>query len=152
MSRAPIPTLSKPLSKLQKATLSQWAKQAHRRARDLDLTDETESDWRGREAIAACGCRTSEAVNGDYLLLLAHFQNLAGDSGKALANTLRAESDPKRQALHKLRQELAKAGLEESYAEKICMDTYKCTLAQATARQTWQIMYTIRNRRHSRHE
>jgi hypothetical protein len=142
----PIPVLSKPLSKLQKATLSQWAKKGYTRAKDLDLTDESESDWRGREAIAACGRRVSEATNGDYLLLLAHFQNLSGDSGRAFSSVMRAEGDPKRQAMHKLTTELAKADLDQSYAEKICLDTYKCTLAQASAKQLWQLMYTVRNR------
>ncbi|WP_009965358.1 hypothetical protein [Verrucomicrobium spinosum] len=147
----PIPTLSKPLSNLQKATLSQWAKKGYTRARDLDLTDEKEADWRGQESIAACGRRISEATNGDYLVLLAHFKNLAGDSGGAFQATMRAQSDPKRQALHKLDTELTKAGLDRAYAEKICMDTYKCTIAQATAKQIWNLMYTIRNRRNSTH-
>lgn len=142
----PIPTLSKPLSNLQKATLSQWAKKGYTRAKELDLTDEREADWRGREAIAACGRRISEATNGDYLILLTHFQNLAGDSGKAFSSAIRAESDPHRQALYKLREELRKAGLEESYAEKICMDTNRCTIAQATSKQVWNLMYTVRNR------
>ncbi|WP_009964038.1 hypothetical protein [Verrucomicrobium spinosum] len=147
----PIPTLSKPLTNLQKATLSQWAKKGYTRAKELDLTDEKEADWRGRESIAACGRRISEATNGDYLVLLAHFQSLAGDSGKAFASTMRAQNDPKRQALHKLDSELTKAGLDRAYAEAICMSTYKCSIAQASPKQTWQLMYTIRNRRNSTH-
>lgn len=141
-----IPSMNKPLSNLQKATLSQVAKQGYLRAKEHDLTDLSESEWRAGEAIEAVGVRISEASNGHFNKLYSHFLNLAGNSGAAFKAALRDETEEARQAMHKLTKELAAANLDKSYAEAICMSVFKCSLAQATPKQLWKVMFTIRSR------
>lgn len=135
-----------PLSNTQKATLSQTAKRAWQRHREHGLTEETEKDWRTREAIECCKCRISEATNGNFLALDAHFKNLAGDSGGAFKATMKMPGDEKRQAMAKLKAELKKAGKDISYAEAISKDTFKRTLEEASPAQVWKLMFTVRNR------
>jgi hypothetical protein len=137
----------KPLSNSQKADISRVARLGWTRAVKLALTDETEKAWRQRESIACCGRRVSEALDDDYCALMSHFWNLVGDTKNALLWAGRAESTPKRRAMFRLEKELAKKQLPRSYAEAICQDVAKCSLAQADARHLRLVAITLRNRR-----
>jgi hypothetical protein len=148
------PSQEIPLSNNQKAELSRVAKVAWQRHVKHGLTEETEKDFRHREALACKGvaCRISEAKNRHYNLLLAHFANLAGDSRGALNATLRGQTDAWRQAMHKLEAELKKSNLSRAYAEALCGDAYKCPLEKATATQLRHLTFTVINRRKARRE
>jgi hypothetical protein len=149
-----IPSQDIPLSNNQKAELSRVAKVAWQRWTKHGLTEETEKEFRHREALACKGvaCRISEARNGHYNLLLAHFASLAGDSRGALNATLRSQTDAYRQAMHKLKAELEKANLGIAYAEALCGDAYKTSLEKATATQLRKLTFTVINRRKAKRE
>ena len=105
------------------------------------------TDFRHAECIKVCGKRITEAAQRDFLPLKAHFQDLGGKSGQALNTLLRAESEPQRIAMHKLTQECRSRKLSLSYPEAICRKQYHCNLTQASAKQLWHLVFTIRNRR-----
>lgn len=130
-----------PLSNRQKAYLSGLAKTAWRILSQGGGTDEKEQEYRQREAISCCGRRISEARNGDFSDLEAHFLALAGKSGRAFDSAMKADSNPARQALFKLRKLLQKQGRAEDYAAKILRDKYKTTLTEATAKQLWSVYF-----------
>jgi len=147
-------SMNVPLTGKQKGELSRLAKLAWQRFKGLGLTDETESDFRGREAVECegVGCRVSEAKNGHFEKLESHFKNLAGNSAGALDAELRSQTAEVRQARHKLDQLLAEKGHVTGYAEVICQSTYKCSLSKATAEQLLNLRNTIYNRPARRHE
>lgn len=105
--------------------------------------DESLSDWRRREAIGACKRRISEALNADYETLEAHFLAMAGKPGKAFNAAMRAESNPARQARHKLDKLLLKHRLQPDYAAKIMRDKFKTTLDAASEKQLWAIYFDV---------
>ena len=66
----------------------------------------------------------------------------------AAERTLARDADNDRRiARYKLDQALRERGLGESYAAAICRTQYRCSLAEASPRQLWRLVYTIRNRR-----
>lgn len=132
-----------PLTRRQKMELCVAARAAHRRMGGGAPADV----WRRAEAVKAAGCRVSEATQNEYLRLLAHFQDLAGDSGRALETELRSAEEPRRVALRKLRLECAARGLSMGYPEAICRRQYKCGLDEAAPNQLWRLVFTVRNRR-----
>jgi len=103
--------------------------------------------WRREEAIRACGLRISEATQAHWGDLLAHFQMLNGQVGRALDTAMRVQDNPHRIAMHKLAAELAKDGHDVSYAEAICSRKCKCPLRDASASQVWGIIFDLRSRR-----
>lgn len=136
-----------PLSKEQKARLSILAHEAFIRVTQLPHNSAALSAWRRDQAIKVCGRRISEAAQRDYLLIKAHFQDLKGDSGAALNTLLRSETEETRIALYKLRSECSRRRLSMAYPESICHRQYHCGLAQASPRQIWQLLYTVRSRK-----
>lgn len=135
-----------PLTREQKARLSILARDAFAKSGSGNA-----DSWRREVAIRACGRRISEAAQRDYLPLKAAFQDLAGESGRALETLLRAESEPQRVAMHRLTQECGKRGLRLAYPEAICRRQYHCALSEATPRQLWNLLYTVRSRRKPSH-
>ncbi len=95
----------------------------------------------GKQSLCAC---TSE---GDYLRLRAHFLALGGDQMAATRALVRHASEPARIAFFKLREAIAERGLREEYAAAICRRQFRCSLAEASERQLWCLVYTVRNRR-----
>jgi hypothetical protein len=132
------------LSNKQKAMLSQLARKAYaaQKVQGMDL-----DEWRHEVAISACGVRISEAVQKHWADLKTAFQDLAGDPVGAMRTQLREGDNKRRIALHKLTTACADSGLDISYAESICRDTFKVPIAQASARQIWCLFFTIKNRR-----
>jgi hypothetical protein len=105
-------------------------------------------EWRRAEQQSCTGkASLTSCTQADYLPLLAHFQNLAGESGHALNNVLRAGTEDVRQAMHALGAACGQRGLPMAYPAAICRRQYRCELGQATARQVWNLVYTVRNRR-----
>lgn len=104
--------------------------------------------WRREEQFNAVGkLSLCDCIQADYLRLKAHFENLAGKSGRAFDTLIRAETDEARIAMHKLREACADAGVQLEYAEKICRVQYKCALDEANEKQLWRLVYTVRNRK-----
>ena len=122
-----------PLTNEQKARLSILAREAFAKLNPGSL--------------AGMDRRITEAAQRDFLPLKAHFQDLGGKSGQALNTLLRAESEPQRIAMHKLTQECRYRKLSLSYPEAICRKQYHCNLTQASAKQLWCLVFTIRKRR-----
>lgn len=140
----PIASMLIPLSNKQKSTLAIVARKAH--VKHGSFEDESFDDWRAREAVEACGKRISEASNGDYNTLLAHFENLAGNARAALDATMRADTDEHRQAMHVIDELLAQGGHKRAYAEKICQSVNRCSLADATPAQLNRLRMTLKKR------
>lgn len=130
-----------PLSNPQKAYISKLAKQAWAVLKGAGATDESEKEYRQRESIAAVGRRISEALNGDFETLEAHFLANAGKTVRAFNAAMKAESNPARQGRHKITQLLAKHNADEGYAAKIMRDKFKTTLDAASEKQLWAVYY-----------
>jgi hypothetical protein len=136
--------LTGPLSNEQKARICILARQGF----DLVVTDLDLQAWRRAQQLAACGKESLTAcTQEDFLKLKSHFQKLAGEEGDSLRTANREAGDPARVALFKLREAMTERGLSIGYAINICRTQYKCTLEQASAKQLWCLVYTIRNRR-----
>lgn len=149
--------MSSPLSLIQKAKIGQLAAQAWRvwegREAFLEANGELSQSacfaaWRHWQQGLACGRQSlRECTGDDYQLLRAHFLAIAGLEASAARAQERHISNPQRIAAYKLRQALAAAGLPEAYAGAICHRQYRCSLADASERQLWCLVYTVRNRR-----
>lgn len=95
----------------------------------------------GKQSLLDC---TSEC---DFLRLCAHFLRIAREYDAANSAQLRAGTESRRIAEHKLREELRERGLAEEYAASICRRQFRCALREANAKQLWCLVFTIRNRR-----
>jgi hypothetical protein len=132
-----------PLSRNQKAELSMLARSAWEKfQRPGD-----EHQWRHEQAAKACGKRISQASQRDYLPIRAHFRDLLGQSDRAFRDLMAVDTEPQRIAMAKLRHECTARKLPLDYPAAICRKQFRCSLAQATAKQLWCLIFTIRNRR-----
>lgn len=134
-----------PLTRGQKARLCILAKRAADRA-GLPESGPEHDAWRAEEAVDCCGRRISAALQRHWPALHARFADLAGDVATAFKTLVAESGNPRRVALWKLRKALEEAGLDESYAAKICRDQYKCRPDEATAPQLWRLVFTVKNR------
>lgn len=82
----------------------------------------------------------------DYLRLLAHFADLAGEGGKALAVLLRHGEEGRIRVFFKLQQVLAERGLEEGYAAQIARCKYKKPLGDCTEKMLWSLFFDVKKR------
>lgn len=144
--------MSAPLTKSQKRYLAQLARQALNQVRALarargEAFEVDEETWRHEEVIRAVGKHGLRCCSqDDYADLKGHFLDRLGAYGAAFDARLRAATQKRRQAEAVLVRELQKAGLHLNYANSICQRQYRCTLFDATERQIWNLVYTIRNR------
>ncbi len=144
--------MSAPLTHKQKRYLSQLARRCLNIVRALargrgERFDVREDDWRHQEVIAACGKHGLRCcTQADYNAVKAHFLDKLGSHGDAFNAQVRAATEERRVAEYKLAAECAAAGLHLNYANAICQRQYGCTLFDATAKQLWTLVYTIRNR------
>jgi hypothetical protein len=144
--------MSAPLSKIQKRYLCQIARRALNQVRALarvrgEAFDVKEEDWRHEEVIVACGKHGLRCCSqDDYKTVEAHFLDRLGAHGAAFNAQVRAATEKRRQAEAVLVRELEKAGLHLNYANAICQRQYRCTIFDATERQLWNLVYTVRNR------
>lgn len=139
------------LTNHQKYLLSDLSRQAWKaalaKAGALEDDFVTEKDFRHQEVAKAvskdglCCCDQR-----DYKAVEAHFLALLGRKEEAQRSLARAGTEPKRQAEAVLRENLDKFALPMAYAEAICRRQNKCSLAEASAKQVWRLVYTIRNR------
>lgn len=132
-----------PLSKEQRQGLARLARRAWANFGGGQPFDA----WRHDQCRRAVGRRISEATQPDFLPLRAHFLNLAGNPAAAFETLMRAESEPRRVAMHKLQRECAARDLPLAYPESICRRQYRCGLEDASPKQLWTLVFTVRNRR-----
>ena len=139
-----VPRITGPLSNEQKARICILAKDAYA----LQFTDEKLEDWRRNQQFICTGkASLVDCVQADYLPLCGHFQRLGGEEGDATRTENHALTEDHRVAMHKLRSECAARGLAMAYPAAICRRQHRCELEQATPRQVWCLVFTVRNRR-----
>lgn len=140
--------MSAPLSKGQKSYLSQLARRAWAKTiADADGVGPEESQFRHDQVALACGKLGLRCCSqDDYKIVEAHFLNLLGETGRAMNALVRSQDNPRRIARYKLDQALREAQLETGYAEKICRAQFKCGVNEATEKQLWCLMFTVKNR------
>lgn len=148
--------MNTPLSLEQKRIISQLARSAYEIKPDREAFELINSDlsatkcfeaWRHFEQGKACGVQSlRECTQAHYLRLKAHFESLGGRLVQARRTLNREAGSDARIALFKLREVLKTAGLDEAYAATICRSKYRTELGHASAKQLWDIFYTIRNR------
>ncbi len=135
-----------PLANVQKAELSILAREAfEQRGGECKLGPA--DDWRrdqvhiatGKHGLTACEQR-------DYLSIKAHFLALKGDTGRAMNAHLASEAEPRRIAAFKLMEAIKANNLTLGYAEAISRRQFKHTVAECSAKQLWNLTYTINNR------
>lgn len=138
----------KPLSNRQKAVLAQAAARAFKKLSDSGQLGGVDLDtWRRDEcerAVGKPGLR--ECDNGDYLKLLAAFESLAGEDGRAMNALVKEQSESRRRNEFILVREMERGGFGPAYVETICRSQFKCAVADATADQLLKLAFTIRNR------
>lgn len=146
-----------PLSKFQKAELAQlaraaydgWAGRAEFEAANLELSrTKCFEAWRHVETGKATGGVQSlrDCTQNHYGRVKAHFLELNGNTTGADRARSRDADNPRRIAMHKLKAALAAGGHQESYAAAICRRQFRCGLAEASAKQLWNLVFTVRNR------
>ena len=106
------------------------------------------AEWRHEETHKACGKDSLRTVSQrDYLAIRGHFRGLAGDAGRAVDDHIAHSTQGHRIALAKLRAELSAKSLPEAYADSIARTQFGCRAAECSERQTWNLVFTIRNRK-----
>lgn len=143
------------LSNDQKTKLSILAKRAFDKHKESGLIDDGVrfDDWRHAECVAATKGRVTgfrAATNRDYLQIRGHFALLAGDVVTAFNDSQRdrPEQADWEQAWNILKRETTAKELKfPDYPAAICKQQYKCPLREATQKQLWSLIYTIRNRK-----
>jgi hypothetical protein len=152
-SAAAAPVSPDEVQRLIHAARSAWAAQ-----RGLGLTDDAFDPWRKaalwdavrRDSFRALGQR-------EYGQALAHFAVLSGQRAPAAARREAGPEADRRRAEHVLREACAEVadafgGTERAltYARALLARIHRADLHTATARQLWQVMYTLRNRGRAR--
>jgi hypothetical protein len=148
--------VSAPLSNFQKEILSKMSRRAFARmgalarGRGEEWPEGNTADhqaFRHDQVSRACQKRGLRCCSqDDYPRIKAHFQQLLGEDGRAFNTLVRGENNGRRIAEHKLAEEMQKAGIGPAYVEKICMTQNKCRVLEASEKQLWHLMYTVRNR------
>ncbi len=145
--------MSAALTNRQKVHLARLAWRAQNRVEALargrgeEVAEVGAEEWRHAEVVKACGKKGLRCCGqGDYKAVEAHFLELLGEHGAAFAAEVRAATEDRRQAEAVLVRECAKAGVKLAYAEAICQRQFRLGLYDASERQIWCLVYTVRNR------
>jgi hypothetical protein len=136
------------LDNMQKARICILARSAFERLGSGGVPPSNYADWRREEQFKAVGkLSLRHCLQSDYLSLVAHFQALAGDTDRAFNTHLRDSLQEKEIARYKLEEACEERGLNLSYPGVICRRQFKCELDQANAKQLWNLVFTVKNRR-----
>jgi hypothetical protein len=162
-----MPLSQKQYAVLSDACLKAWTKQTPEVKLDFErLASEALNDplvsihkqrefWRRHWQIKVTG-KTSMSDMGqdDFQPMLGCWQELAGEINKSLKTTfVAAPADKQKRAQFILAEELRKAVLNTSYADAIARRQYRVENAAAcNEKQTWYLIYTIRNRAKARRD
>lgn len=108
------------------------------------------ADWRQMEQQNAVGKDSlRDCTQADYLSLVAHFEKLKGEDGRAVQAHLRSQVKDQALALFKLKEACRERALDLAYPAAICRRQFKCTLEEASPNQLWNLLFTIKNRRNA---
>jgi hypothetical protein len=153
-SRNAFPSIGGPLERNDKARICILAREAFDKA---ETTQDFETWRRHEQFLAVTGAnplidRTSrlslrDCTQRDMLKLTAHFQNLIGEPGRAVKSLLRIATQDHELAMRKLEAECTARSIDISYPAKICAKQFKCALDDASPKQLWCLVFTVRNRR-----
>lgn len=139
--------MSAPLSKDQKRYLSQLSRKAWLKA-GPELDGIAADDFRRQEvakAIGKLGLRCCD--QNDYKLVEGHFLELLGRHGAAFNAQMKAATETKRLAMHKITEACQEFGFHLSYPDKICRaQNHGHGLDEIEEKALWRIFYTVRNR------
>lgn len=144
-----VPEPGAPLDDGQKAHICILAREAFEHVHGRPPSSQAEFDhWRRAEQERACGVSSLRAATqAEYKSIEARFLKIKGEAKAASRAAARAATEPARLAMFKLRDALRERGLDESYAAAICRKQFKRSLSEASERQLWCLVYTVRNRR-----
>jgi hypothetical protein len=138
------------LDKGQKAHLCILAREAFERMHRRPPHDQHELDrWRREQQQRATGLVSlCDADQRHWPALQAAFLDLNGESGRAFAVLVAPDLREQRKALAVLERNCLAAGQAfPAYPSAICRQQYKCTLEEASPKQLWRLVFTVRNRR-----
>lgn len=140
-----------PLKKHQKWEIVKLARAAFDKIDPADIDGQTFDEWRHSEVARACGKNGLRCCDqDDYAPVKAHFLDMVGASGAAFNWHVRAQSQGDRVARAVLERECGKAGVSLGYAIAICKRQFRCELNDASEKQLWSLVYTVRNRASAR--
>lgn len=133
----------------QKAHLCIMAREAFERVHGRAPHDTHElTKWRREQQQRATGLVSlTDADQRHWPALQACFLDLKGESGRAFNVLVQPDLKEQRKALAVLQTNCRERGLPMSYPEAICRKQYKCTLEEASPKQLWRLVFTVRNRR-----
>lgn len=154
-SRAIAGAAGAPLSREQKTRLILASQDAMRMQVKVGLWTEADGDFetfRHAAAFDACGVGSFRAMQQrHYMPALLHFRSLAGHN--VVQSQARLATDDSRRALGQLKMECQRAadcfgGWQGAwaYASTLFRKIHRCEAATATAKQVWQVIFTLRNR------
>ena len=107
--------------------------------------------WRHDEQIKAVGTDSLVgSTNDEFCALMAHFALAAKDNYRASKWIWRFASDARRRVYWLIKQNCNAELRWPSYPDSVCRAQFKCRLWQATSKQLFNILSTIRNRASSR--
>jgi hypothetical protein len=141
--------MSAPLTNGQKAYLAQLAKKVFDH---IDIGGHAdgraaEEKFRHTETAKACGklglrCCTQD----DYGHVKAHFLNLLGQPGRALAADVRQATNGRRVIEHKIVALCREAGIHQAYADGICkrMNRGKTMAEVDEPKGLWKVFFALR--------
>lgn len=130
------------------------AQNAHRKQTELGLTDQTFDDWR-KQTLWDLVCKASfRTVNQtEFNKVLDGFGVLAGRRTAQAHKPLLQSQDEVRRAIWRLKEECREMGEafggEEGamrYANALMEKIHKTKLHDASAKQIWQVIFTLRSR------
>lgn len=124
------------------------SKEAFARINPESKNPKAEEEWRHEQQFLAVGKESlRDCLQDDYLRLKAWFENLAGETGRAVKTHMADAVSDHEIVMRKLEAECAARGLAIEYPAAICLRQYKCELEKASPNQLWQLVFTVRNRR-----
>lgn len=141
------------LKNSQKSALAQVARRAFNRQRALALGrgeawTHQDDEWRHAEVMKAVGKAGLRCcVNDDFESIMAHFLDLAGESGQAMEYAIKEANRDCVRAQFVLVKTMKEAGLKPAYVDKICLTQNKCQVQDMNdPKKIWALVYTIKNR------
>ncbi len=143
-----------PIDKEQTSALILAARRAWQAQTAAGLEDGAFEAWRHAALWDAVRKQSFRAVTqGEYARAMAYFGRLSGGSGAPPREAASGAADELRRAVWRLREECRDAGdafggeeAAQRYAATLLKNIHKATLETATARQIWQVAFTLRNR------
>jgi hypothetical protein len=148
--------MSAPLTNDQKRRLSQLARRAFNRAAALargrgEAPPADADAWRREHVLAATGKLGLRCCGqSDYKLIEAHLLEVLGEHGRAFNAHVAALTNSHRQAEAVLMREIELCADvipgALAYVTAICARQFKCSPLDASEKQLWNLIFTLRTR------